>query len=156
MASEHEDLRKIIVSAYNDSKAQHLYFLLGVAGAGVAFVIQKTDGERFTTSTTFAILAMLCWAISFVAGCEQVRRKHAILRLELGLARRRVYAEKSGEIKENSFLESTDADMDRINKATKDAVKFQSAQIVMLGVGVLAFVAWYLSRLVSGGIGACV
>ncbi len=147
MASEYEELRKLIVAKYNDSKAQHLYFLLGVAGAGIAFLVQKTDGESFTLSTIFAILAMLCWAVSFASGCEVVRRNHEILRYELELVKERTAADSDGRSHEAQFDLWVQKQLAFIGQKNSRNTKFQSAQLVMLGAGVLAFVVWYISRL---------
>jgi hypothetical protein len=64
-----------ILSLYQQhaaSQDKYAYFLLAAAGAAIGFAVQKTDGLLLSCSLWPVGAAVLCWGVSFYAGCKRI------------------------------------------------------------------------------------
>jgi len=52
-----------------DAQSRYVYFLMAAAGACIAFAIQRTIGNSLHWQLLIWGGAVLCWSVSFVAGC---------------------------------------------------------------------------------------
>ena len=57
---------------HSASQDKYAYFLLAAAGAGIGFAVQKTDGLPLSWSLWSVGAAVLCWGVSFYAGCKRI------------------------------------------------------------------------------------
>jgi hypothetical protein len=60
---------------YATEQDKYVYFLLAAAGAGIGFVVQRTDGALITWPQLAAGLAVLFWGLSFWSGCRHIRAR---------------------------------------------------------------------------------
>jgi len=67
MASDHElEVHRTL----HESQRQHVYFLLGAAGAAIALAVNQTHTAAISWSQLPLAVAVACWACSFYAGCR--------------------------------------------------------------------------------------
>lgn len=59
--------------ALRDAQHQQVYFLLGAAGAAIAFAVTRTQGASLSWSQLPLGMAVLCWGTSFYLGCRNRR-----------------------------------------------------------------------------------
>jgi hypothetical protein len=52
----------------NESALKYIYFLLGLTGAGIGFVVQKLDGQRFDLAGTLLLIGAATWLLSLLLG----------------------------------------------------------------------------------------
>ncbi len=59
-----------LTMAGQESRQKYAYFLLGAAGAAIGFAVTQTKEATFHWSLIFLSLALVCWSLSFFAGCR--------------------------------------------------------------------------------------
>src|SRR4051812_2829586 len=62
-----------IYKASREGQEKYTYFLLAAAGASIAFAVTQSQTATLTWWKLPLALAVLSWAISFYAGCRQLR-----------------------------------------------------------------------------------
>jgi hypothetical protein len=56
-----------------------LYFLLAAAGAGIGFAVTQSQQATIAWSKLPLAIAVVCWGLSFIFGCKQLRQTNNIL-----------------------------------------------------------------------------
>ncbi|MCA6104753.1 hypothetical protein [Bradyrhizobium australafricanum] len=67
--SEHETLYKL----HNDIGDKYVYFLLAASGTSIAFAVTQTQTATLSWSKVPLAIAVICWALSFFAGCRHIQ-----------------------------------------------------------------------------------
>ena len=71
--------RQEIYKAAREGQDKYTYFLLAAAGAAIAFSVTQSQNAFLTWSKLLLALAVLSWALSFYAGCRQIREVASVL-----------------------------------------------------------------------------
>jgi len=61
-----------IYRTLRDTQSRYVYFLLGVAGAAIAFAVTQTREAALSWSQVPLGAAVVLWAASFYAGCRNI------------------------------------------------------------------------------------
>ena len=79
--------RQEIYKAAREGQDKYTYFLLAAAGAAIAFSVTQSQNAFLTWSKLLLALAVLSWALSFYAGCRQIREVASVLQQNYELLR---------------------------------------------------------------------
>jgi hypothetical protein len=138
-----DDLREVIKQLH-DSHAKHVDLLIVIAGSCIALSVQRTTGTHPTWPMLFLAAAVLCWAVSIVAGLRNRHHVQAALKVNADLLR-----VESGE----------DPDVGKDPKLIQGASKIIAAkwqdysaragflahlQFLLLLVGAALFLVWHV------------
>ena len=67
------------------SQEKYTYFMVAVAGACIAYAIEKAIGVPLTLYLSLLALSVLCWSISFYCGCKCANTVQALIRANANL-----------------------------------------------------------------------
>lgn len=122
---------------------KYVYFLLAAAGAGIGFVVQRTDSALLTWSQLPAAAAVFFWGLSFWAGCRHTRARLKTIYNNLTL--NQVVTGNHPMQPPREMLEDVVAGINKsYGKAMATAENSGRLQFVFLFAGALALVAWRL------------
>jgi hypothetical protein len=126
---------------YATEQDKYVYFLLPAAGAGIGFVVQRTDGALLTLPQCAAGLAVLFWGLSFWSGCRHIRAR--LLTVYNNMTLNQLYdgnhpMQPPPELFE-AIVANTNASFD---KATRRAARSGRWQFAFLVAGAIALVVW--------------
>lgn len=136
---------------HSASQDKYAYFLLAAAGAAIGFAVQKTDGLSLSWSLWAVGAAVLCWAVSFFAGCKRITwiqtslsANYTILQLLHGS-----HAEQPPhpELVEAAIRGVTTA----FNKNVSWASFYSRLQFYALIAGAIFFIVWRLMVMAGAG-----
>jgi len=126
---------------YATEQDKCVYFLLAAAGAGIGFVVQRTDGALIGPPQFAAALAILCWGLSFWSGCLHIRAR--LLTVYNNMTLNQLYdgshpMQPPPQMFE-AIVANTNASFDR---ATRRAARSGRWQFALLVAGAIALVVW--------------
>jgi hypothetical protein len=126
---------------YATEQDKYVYFLLAAAGAGIGFVVQRTDGALLAWPQCAAGLAVLLWGLSFWLGCRHIRAR--LLTVHNNMTLTQLYDGNHPMQPPHELFEfavaNTNASFD---SATRKASKSGRWQFVFLVAGAVALVVW--------------
>jgi hypothetical protein len=64
------DIQKHLSTQLSEAQSKYIYFLLAAAASAITLVVQRTTGCCLNWNMLPLGVAVLCWAISFYAGCQ--------------------------------------------------------------------------------------
>ena len=84
MQKEHIERINQLSRQNSDELNKYTHFLLAIAGAAIVYTTEKLAGNSFNLQTTFIILSVIFWAISFALGIWHlnIHRNHLVLNAE--------------------------------------------------------------------------
>jgi hypothetical protein len=65
---------------FQESQRKYAYFLLTVAGAGIALAINSTQDAQISMSQVPVLIAVILWGLSFFCGCKYLNIQGELLR----------------------------------------------------------------------------
>lgn len=68
MQKEHIERINQLSRQNSDELNKYTHFLLAIAGATIVYTIEKLAGNSFNLQTSFIILSVIFWTISFARG----------------------------------------------------------------------------------------
>ncbi|MGD9874610.1 MAG: hypothetical protein AB7T27_10120 [Kiritimatiellia bacterium] len=68
-----------VADQLHSAQTRYTYFLLAAAASGIALSIQRTSGMAIERSMIPLGLAVICWSVSFFAGCRNRQYFHSTL-----------------------------------------------------------------------------
>ena len=142
-----ENIREIY-RALRTSQDKYTYFLLAVAGAGIGFAVNQTQGLPINWSQVPLGLSVLCWAVSFFYGCKHIKYINSTLYSNFTL----LFVEKGRDpvlgdnpnriaIASNAIREGMASNSDKIGK-------FSIRQFQYLVLGAVLFIIWHIFEMV--------
>jgi hypothetical protein len=64
------ELKKHLSNQLAEAQSKYIYFLLAVAASAIALSVQRTTGQSLNWKMVPLGIAVICWAVSFFAGCR--------------------------------------------------------------------------------------
>lgn len=126
---------------------KYVGLLTAVAGACIAFAVQKSEGAVLNSQLLVWGAAVTTWALSFSCGCANMRAVQATLRsnFDLLLLQHGEHPlQPSGERQLEHAMEVVGEQLQRKTDATGFFYKWQFR---LLALGAALFIAWHLMRL---------
>lgn len=108
---------------------------MAAAGAAIGFAIQKVDNKQFSYSLIPLGLSVLCWGVSFYAGCNCIKYKNKATEANLHAMTQFDFTKslsKDDQIKSINFYSSC------MNKSRR----FSEFQFNFLIIGVISYIFW--------------
>lgn len=126
------------------------YFLMAVAGAAIAFAVQRTTGKTIAWNMIPLALAVINWGVSFFAGCR--RQEYVLSTMYANMELLRVQKGLHPEIGQNPQL------IEAATSGIRDACEFNSnrganwakTQFRCLIAGAVLFIVWHVIDMVAG------
>lgn len=132
---------------HRDVQIKHSNYLLAVCAAAIAFSVQKTTGLGFKCTQFPLAIAVLLWALSFIAGCIFTRNYldafHKNAQFLGLLSDEEDYEYSAEEEKEQSSVES------EMNRLAKSAYLWGEVQFYSMVIGGGAFITWHLVEMAA-------
>ena len=124
------------------------YFLMAVAGAAIAFAVHRTSGMFLNWSMVLLGIAVILWAISFLAGCR--RRNYIGSNLFANLDLLRI---QNGEHPKTGAhpikIEAASQGIYNALEHNSNCASFwANIQLYSLIIGALFFVAWHVVSMI--------
>ena len=137
--AQHEVFRHL-----REAQNRYTYFMLGAAGAALAFAVTQTQGETMKWSLSPLGVAVLCWGLSFFCGARQLAyvgstlyANLALLQVEAGLH------PVAGE--HPQMIQAASAGIrSAIDENSERAGKYGVWQFRLLAFGALLYVVWHV------------
>ncbi len=141
------DLPTKLAEQLHEAQAKYVYFLLAAAASGIALAVQQTAGDALDWRHTTLGVAVVCWAVSFFAGCKNRAFFHSTLYANAALA----------QLQDGSYLErlphpkQVEAACEGVRQAANEnsasANAWGKLQFRALVAGALFFLAWHVSQM---------
>lgn len=128
--------------AHNDGQIQYTYFMAGVAGASIGYVLTKLDGQSPTYWLLPGALALLFWVISFFCGCMMITWGLRALRDEWFAAAIQDSLSKTTMFVDHDSIRVHAEITKAATRRNQVAATFRKVQIWSLYAGVVMFIVW--------------
>lgn len=138
------DLEKYLSKQLVEAQTKYTYFLLAVAALAIALVVRRTTGSSLDWNMLPLGASVLCWAISFFAGCRSrlfynssVYGNMELVKLQSG---KHPQAESNKQLIEAGVQAIRD-----IYKKNQSKLNFWAKiQFRLLVLGAIFFLAWHI------------
>ncbi len=135
---------------YRTSQDKFAYFILAAAGTAIGFAIHRTEGMRLSWWMIPLGVAVLCWGVSFWAGCLHLQYMASSLYANMGLLK--VQAGRHENLPPNPTPQvlkiAAQGIGDAIEFNGKKTASYAWLQFRSLLVGAVFFIAWHISTLI--------
>jgi hypothetical protein len=111
---------------------KYIYFLLAMAGAAIAFAIQRTGDSQLAWSQTPLALAVAFWAMSFWFGIQRLDYMDVFRSANMEHLKHRQVNQRREQM-EHTMLD-----------ANERVIWYGRAQLNSIVAGALCFVAWHV------------
>ncbi len=143
-----------LTKRHHEDQNKYTYFLLAGAASGIAFAITKTEGQLLSWWLLPAGLSVLCWAVSFYAGCRAVQwtqacvgANYSLLSLQAGVHPNQTLHPQAVAAAVRGVEKALDGNAKKVELWAR--VQFRC----LVGGGVL-FVAWRVAELIRASTNA--
>ncbi|UXB33066.1 hypothetical protein K7564_04340 [Stenotrophomonas maltophilia] len=137
--SEYSKLADELERRQNERAVKYVYFLLAGTGAGLAFAVQKLDGQTFDLPGLLCLGGALAWLISLILGCLSL--EHEVLMTAQNVAIAKHYADTEGTEKGPDTTKIARL-RKKFDRHSDRANGYQLWQVRMLILGVLLLLFW--------------
>ena len=132
---------------FQEAQRKYVYFLLAIAGAGIALSIKYTRGECISSSQIPLAIAVLLWGGSFMCGCRFLNIQASLLYSNAWFL-----SVKSKFVPKSMVEQLRLADLNKtfektFEKKSAQGEKWGRWQLNLIFVGALFFVAWHVLEL---------
>lgn len=132
-----------------EAQTKYIYFLLAVAASAIAFVVQKTTGRSLSLNMLPLGLAVLCWSVSFFAGCRNrayfssmLHTNVALLKVQNGTHPGVPYHPDAIAAASEGIKEAADYNSSRANF-------WGNLQFRLLVLGAICFLVWHVIEMMN-------
>jgi len=129
------EAQRVLQQQYHDQLAKYLYFLLAATGAGIGFIVQKLEGQRFDVEGSLIVACAAMWLLSFLLGCLALDREIKAKKANIHIL----------QFKDGTFAGMSKNDPDRQEKESAAWGRFIAATD-----HARAFIAWQFRTLLLG------
>lgn len=119
------------------AKQRHVYFLLSIAAAAIAFSLSQTHAIPIHPSQMPLALAIFAWAVSFFLGCR-AERSH------IRYTQAQVTFFREFDTTENSDNETNAENQDRLHKQREKSEAQAQHQFITLLIGAALYITWHV------------
>jgi len=139
---------------YRSAEDKYVYFLLAVAGAGIALAVNRTAGSSISLSQLPLAAAVLSWALSFFFGCRHILYVNTILfdNYELLQIESGTYRGVEGAPPIRGIASAAIREV--IEEKSKKAVRHARRQFTFLVAGAFMYVAWHVVEMSLRSLGS--
>lgn len=139
-----DDTVRELYKVHRTGQEKYAYFLLAAAGAAIAFAVTQTQTVALSHSQIPLAFAVLCWGLSFAAGCLHLQ--YVLSNLYANMSFLKVQAGEMEGIGAHPTM------MQAASEGVRNAMEFNSNrantyghwQFRLLILGALAFITWHV------------
>jgi hypothetical protein len=135
-----DNSRLELLKLHRTGQEKHVYFLLTAAAAAIAFAITQTQTATLSASKIPLGFAVLCWALSFLNGCNHLwevtnltQQNYQILRTRAGL-----HPKFPADPNFVAAIEQS------IEEQAEQSGRFSARQFKFLIAGAVFYIAWHI------------
>lgn len=133
-----------IYRALRESQNSYIYFILGTAGAAIAFAVSQTRDASLSWFQLPLAAAVLCWGISFLLGCRNRLHYSAALQTNAALSRAQAGREPLIGDHTQAIAEGSEILRTIFKDHSDKAKQYANWQFRFLIVGAVLYVAWHV------------
>lgn len=129
---------------FHTAQHKYVYFLLAVAGSGVALAVNQTQNRTLVWSLWPLGVAVLSWALSFMFGCRFIEysTSSTYSNAQLLLVERGVHP-KAGP-HPSMIAAASEGIREAIEANARAQGRLAKLQVRMLLLGVMFYIAWHV------------
>lgn len=128
--------------AHNAALDKYTYFLLAVAGAAIAFAVQKTEGLPLSWWLVPVGGAALAWGASFYCGCKNITSVGAATTANFTLLQLQNGSHPNQPSQPNHVQAAIDGTESALNRSVVAAQGYARWQFRFIVLGALLFILW--------------
>lgn len=139
-----DDTVRELYKAHRAAQEKYAYFLLAAAGAAIAFAVTQTQTAALAHSQIPLAFAVLCWGLSFAAGCRHLQ--YVLSNLYANMSFLKVRAGEMEGIGAHPAMMQAPAEGIRsaMESNSNRANTYGQWQFRLLILGALAFITWHV------------
>jgi hypothetical protein len=138
------DDRLELFRTHRAAQEKYIYFILAAAGAAIALVLNQTKDSKLEWAMLPLGLAVLCFGLSFIFGCQHLRYVESILYANYDLLRVEAgFHPMTGRHPQRIEVASAGI-RDAIEGNSEKSVRYARWQFHALIGGALLFIIWHV------------
>ena len=136
---------------FRTSQDKYTYFLLAAAGTAIGFSVHRTEGMRLSWWMIPLGIGVLCWGVSFWAGCLHLQYMASSLYANIGLLKVQAGTHEHLPPNPTPLVRQIAAQGigDAIASNSKKTAFYAWLQFRSLLAGAIFFIGWHISTLVQ-------
>jgi hypothetical protein len=148
------DFQKHLATQLAEAQSKYVYFLLAVTASAIALVVQRTTGHCLNWNILPLGVAVLCWAVSFFAGCRN--RLYFNVHLITNAALLQVQDGTHPDVpnQPGAIVEATQGIKDAVEFNSSKAKLWADSQFNFLVAGAILFLTWHILEMSKIDIGS--
>ena len=138
------DLEKYLSKQLVEAQTKYTYFLLAAAALAIALVVRRTTGSSLDWNMLPLGIAVLCWAISFFAGCISRTSYHSSIFSNMEIVKLQGGKHPKAQDNQQLIKAGVRAIREIFNSNQLKLSFWSKIQFRLLVLGALFFLAWHI------------
>lgn len=139
-----DEMQREVYKALGTGQDKYTYFLLAAAGAAIGFAVTQTQTAALARSQVPLAVAVLCWGLSFAAGCMRVQYVNSTLYANMSLLKVQAGQMQSVGTHPGMMQAAADGIRGAIETNSRRGAVYGQWQFYLLIAGAVAFLAWHI------------
>jgi hypothetical protein len=139
-----DDREVTVFQTLRTAQEKYTYFLLGAAGAAIAFAVTQTHDAKLSWSQTPLAISIFLWGLSFIFGCLHLQYGNSILHSNIEMLRIQRGAHPEFGARPDLIEAASQRIRNVVEKNSIVSSRYASWQFWSLVVGAVFYLLWHI------------